>query len=130
MRSSLPIMVALTSAALTSCNSGTPSSPAAAASNAPPPSAPQQVPAGDWPAYNRTLAGDRFSPLDEIDRGNVAQLKVSAAYTLPEVTALQTGPMVVDGAMFFTSDTSSYAIDASNCGEMEASTESAPSISA
>ena len=27
---------------------------------------------GDWPTFNRTLAGDRFSPLTEIDRSNVA----------------------------------------------------------
>ncbi len=25
----------------------------------------------DWLTYNRTLAGDRFSPLKEIDRSNV-----------------------------------------------------------
>src|SRR5206468_12526280 len=25
---------------------------------------------GDWPTFNRTLAGDRFSPLAEIDRSN------------------------------------------------------------
>jgi glucose dehydrogenase len=31
---------------------------------------------GDWLTYNRTLAGDRFSPLKEIDRSNVAQLKL------------------------------------------------------
>ena len=29
----------------------------------------------DWLTYNRTLAGDRFSPLKEIDRSNVGQLK-------------------------------------------------------
>ena len=27
---------------------------------------------GDWLTYNRTLAGDRFSPLTEINRSNVA----------------------------------------------------------
>jgi alcohol dehydrogenase (cytochrome c) len=73
--------------------------------------------AGDWPVYNRTLAGERFSPLAEIDTGNVAQLRTICSYTLPEVTALQTGPLVVNGTMYFTSDTISYAIDASNCAE-------------
>jgi len=42
--------------------------------------------AGDWSSYNRTLAGDRFSPLAEINRSNVAQLKSVCVYTLPEVT--------------------------------------------
>lgn len=71
----------------------------------------------DWPSYNRTLAGERFSPLDQINRGNVAQLTQVCTYTLPEVTSLQTGPLVVDGTMYFTTDTISYAIDANTCVE-------------
>jgi PQQ-dependent dehydrogenase (methanol/ethanol family) len=69
----------------------------------------------NWPAYNRTLAGDRYSPLAQIDRANVSRLKRLCAYTLPEVTAFQTGPLVVDGTMYFTTDENSYAIDAGNC---------------
>ena len=72
---------------------------------------------GDWPSYNRTLAGDRYSPLAEINTGNVAQLRTICSYTLPEVTALQTGPIVVNGTMYFTTDTISYAIDAGTCAE-------------
>jgi hypothetical protein len=73
--------------------------------------------ADDWLTYNRTLAGDRFSPLGEIDRSDVAQLKAICTYTLPEVSSLQTGPLVVDGTMYFTTDEGSYAIDASTCAE-------------
>src|ERR1051325_10444160 len=75
------------------------------------------VPAGDWPTFNRTLAGDRFSPLAEIDRSNVSRLGVVCRYALPEVTALQTGPIVVGGVMYFTTDTITYAIDAGTCTE-------------
>ncbi|HJP85703.1 MAG TPA: PQQ-binding-like beta-propeller repeat protein [Gemmatimonadaceae bacterium] len=71
----------------------------------------------NWPTYNRTLAGDRYSPLSQINRSNVAQLRNICTYTLPEVTSLQTGPLVIDGTMYFTTDTISYAIDASNCAE-------------
>ena len=71
----------------------------------------------DWPGYNRTLAGDRFSPLSEINRENVAQLRSVCTYALPEVTSMQTGPIVVAGTMYFTTDTISYAIDASTCAE-------------
>ena len=71
----------------------------------------------DWPSYNRTLAGDRYSPLSEISRANVAQIKPICAYKLPEVTSLQTGPIVVGGTMYFTTDTISYAINASTCTE-------------
>ena len=72
---------------------------------------------GDWPGYNRTLAGDRFSPLKEINTTNVAQLRSVCTYTLPEVTSLQTSPLVVNGTMYFTTDTISYAIDAATCTE-------------
>jgi alcohol dehydrogenase (cytochrome c) len=75
------------------------------------------VPPGDWPTYNRTLAGDRFSPLDEIDRGNVARLQGVCTYTLPDAFALQTGPIVIAGTMYFTTDTRSFAIDAASCTE-------------
>jgi len=76
----------------------------------------------DWPAYNRTLAGDRFSPLAQIDRSNVASLRTVCAYALPEVVDLQTGPVVVNGTMYFTSDTITYAIDAATCAERWTST--------
>src|SRR2546423_2444949 len=71
----------------------------------------------DWPSYNRTLAGDRFSPLAEINTTNVAQLKEICSYPLPEATSFQTAPIVVGGVMYFTTDTISYAIDASTCAE-------------
>ena len=73
--------------------------------------------AADWPSYNRTLPGDRFSPLTEIDRSNVAQLKPVCTYALAEVSSLQTGPLVIAGTMYFTTDEGSYAIDASTCAE-------------
>ncbi len=79
--------------------------------------APDATLSSDWRGYNRTLAGDRFSPLREINRENVAQLHSVCTYTLPEVTSLQTGPIVVAGTMYFTTDTISYAIDAGNCNE-------------
>jgi alcohol dehydrogenase (cytochrome c) len=77
----------------------------------------QDVPDGDWPSYNRTLAGDRFSPLEEINRGNVAQLQVVCTYVLPEANAMQAGPIVVEGTMYFTTERGSYAIDAATCAE-------------
>jgi alcohol dehydrogenase (cytochrome c) len=89
--------------------SAQPSAPAAAAADA--------ADAADWPAYNRTLAGDRFSPLAEIDRSNVAQLRLACTYTLPEVSAMQAGPIVIDGTMYFTTERGSYSIDAATCAE-------------
>ena len=80
-------------------------------------SSPSGVTAGDWPSYNRTLAGDRFSPLAQIDRTNVPSLEQICVYMLPEVTALQAGPVVVGSTMYFSTDTITYAIDAGTCAE-------------
>jgi len=71
----------------------------------------------DWPAYNRTLAGDRFSPLAQIDRDNVARLVRKCEYPLPAPTSFQTGPLVIDGVLYFTAPGASFAIDAATCKE-------------
>ncbi len=107
-------------AAAAGANAAPPAIAAAAASAnaAPPPAGLRTGPAsaaGNWPAYNRTVAGDRFSPLAQITRSNVARLKLVCAYTLPEAGAFQTGPIVVGGTMYFTTDEDSYAIDAGSC---------------
>lgn len=41
----------------------------------------------------------------------------TCSYALPEVTSLQTGAQVIDGVMYFTSGTISYAIDVGTCAE-------------
>jgi alcohol dehydrogenase (cytochrome c) len=90
-----------------------PAASAASASVLPAPG----VAAGDWPGYNRTLGADRFSPLAEIDRSNVAQLRAVCTYALPEVNSMQVGPIVVDGTMYFTTERASYSIDAATCAQ-------------
>ena len=63
---------------------------------------------GDWPSYNRDLAGQRYSPLAQIDTGNVANLIEAWAYPLgrDEASAGLYGgseltPLVVGGLMYF-----------------------------
>lgn len=75
------------------------------------------VPANDWPGYNRTLEGSRYSPLDEITTENVSRLHEVCRYNLPELATFHTGMIVIDGTMYFTTDRGSYAIDAATCGE-------------
>src|SRR5262245_42086905 len=64
-------------------------------------------PDGDWPNYGRTPGGDRHSPLKQVDRGNVARLALAwefktgeAAVETGRPTALETTPLVIDGAMY------------------------------
>ena len=62
---------------------------------------------GDWPSYNRDLAGTRYSPLTQIDTGNVHQLTEAWTYRLGRnVTTGDLGggsqfvPLVIDGVMY------------------------------
>jgi quinoprotein glucose dehydrogenase len=63
--------------------------------------------AADWPAYNRDLAGTRHSPLTQINRDNVQELREVWAYALGRnVTTGDLGggsqftPLVVDGVLY------------------------------
>jgi alcohol dehydrogenase (cytochrome c) len=71
--------------------------------------------AADWPTYNRTYAGDRFSPLTDITTANVARLRQVCTFDTGEQVSFQTGPVVVNGTMYLTSDRATYAINAATC---------------
>jgi alcohol dehydrogenase (cytochrome c) len=75
------------------------------------------VPANDWPNYNGTLEGFRYSPLNEITRENVSRLHEVCSYKLPELASFETGMIVINGVMYFTTNQGSYAIDAATCLE-------------
>jgi quinoprotein glucose dehydrogenase len=63
---------------------------------------------GDWGAYGRDAGGERFSPLDQIRRENVASLQIAwtfrtgDAYTPKEgrPTAFEATPLHVDGTLY------------------------------
>ncbi|MBU3736581.1 MAG: pyrrolo-quinoline quinone [Methylobacterium sp.] len=56
--------------------------------------------AGEWPNYGRELSNNRYSPLDQIDRGNVAQLAPAWTYHSGIKSTFQTTPIVVGGVMY------------------------------
>jgi quinoprotein glucose dehydrogenase len=65
---------------------------AGAALSVPALSAPAQAGPGDWPTYGHDAGGGRFSPLDQINTGNVAGLKPAWTYHMkPEVAGAQAG---------------------------------------
>lgn len=67
----------------------------------------------NWATYNRTYEGDRYSPLAQIDTKNVASLHLLHEFDLgADKATMQTGPVVIDGHMYFTTDTVTYAINA------------------
>ncbi len=59
---------------------------------------------GDWPRYTRDLAGTHFSPLDQIDAGNVARLAPAWSFKVrPDGGGgIVTGatPIAVDGVLY------------------------------
>jgi len=71
----------------------------------------------DWPSYNRTLTSVRYSPLDQINRQNVAELKVLCTYDTKERLSFQTGPIVVNGALIGTTTQDIFSLDPATCAE-------------
>ena len=63
---------------------------------------------GEWPAYGRDAGGERFSPLDRINRGNVTSLKVAWTFRTGDAyqpkegraTAFEATPLYVDGTLY------------------------------
>ncbi|MGH9940270.1 MAG: membrane-bound PQQ-dependent dehydrogenase, glucose/quinate/shikimate family, partial [Blastocatellia bacterium] len=65
----------------------------------------------EWPAYGRDAGGARYSPLSQVNRGNVGQLKIAWTYRTgaEEVKAVSAGnaafestPILVDGLLYLT----------------------------
>jgi glucose dehydrogenase len=75
---------------------------ALAATAFPLPALPQAIPQkGDWPAYGRDPGGRRYSPLDQINTANVAQLQHAWTYHTGERgRAFEVTPIVVDGILY------------------------------
>ncbi len=71
----------------------------------------KQKSSGDWSAYGRDAGASRFSPLDQINRGNIAKLKNAWTYRTgaEEVkaagaknAAFESTPILVDGLLYLT----------------------------
>ena len=75
-------------------------------------------PPADWPTYNRTLDGMRYSELARITTANAANLNRVCTFDTQEQMSMQSGPVVANGVLYLTTDTSTYAIDAATCREI------------
>lgn len=56
----------------------------------------------NWPAFGRTYSERHASPLQQIDRENVARLGLAWSMDLPGITNGATVPLAVDGVIYFT----------------------------
>jgi glucose dehydrogenase len=89
------------------------------------PPAAAQLNGGDWPLYNRDLAGTRYSPLTQIDPANVHELDEVWRYSLgANLTTGQLGggseftPLVVDGTMYVAASDRVVGLDAGSGEEL------------
>lgn len=66
---------------------------------------------GDWPTYHGHISGNRHSPLDQINQGNVRNLVLKWVFPINH-DVLEVTPVVIDGVMFVTGPNQVYALDA------------------
>jgi alcohol dehydrogenase (cytochrome c) len=66
----------------------------------------------DWPTYHGDRGGNRYSPVDQINRRTVARLAPAWVFPLPGASSLQVTPVVVEGVMYVTNANECYALDA------------------
>jgi alcohol dehydrogenase (cytochrome c) len=71
-----------------------------------------------WPSYNRTLMSDRYAPLDQVNRSNVAKLHPVCTYDFGMQTEFETGPLVVGRVLYATTEMDIVAVDADTCKEI------------
>ena len=73
----------------------------------------------DWPAYGGGPEDSRYSPLSQINRGNVQNLQVAWTYDSGETGGLQTSPIIVDGVLYGITPTEKiFALDAATGKEL------------
>jgi quinoprotein glucose dehydrogenase len=65
----------------------------------------------DWPYYGHDAGGMRYSPLTQINRDNVSQLKVAWTFHTGDISdghadrkrsGFETTPILIDGALYLT----------------------------
>src|SRR5258708_16664166 len=67
----------------------------------------------NWLTYSGDYAGRRFSPLDQINKGNARTLVAKWVYQTAATGKLETTPLLVDGILYGTAqDDRAFALDA------------------
>jgi alcohol dehydrogenase (cytochrome c) len=65
--------------------------------------------ADNWLTYSGNYAGHRYSPLNQINRANVARLKPVWMYQTNDLNQFETTPLVADGVMYISEPPSNAA---------------------
>lgn len=78
---------------------------------------PRIATSGDWPFYNGSLSGERYSPLNQITAANVARLQQACVFETQDTVSFQSGIVAADGTLYFTAFSTTYAVDGATCRE-------------
>ncbi|MDE0840972.1 MAG: PQQ-dependent dehydrogenase, methanol/ethanol family [Porticoccaceae bacterium] len=78
-----------------------------------------QQPGSNWLSYGRDYSEQRFSPLDEINRENVAELDLAWSFDFPTARGMEATPLVHNGVIYISTGWShAYALDAKTGEEL------------
>tara|TARA_R110000772_G_scaffold141114_4_gene250422 strand:- start:54063 stop:56216 length:2154 start_codon:yes stop_codon:yes gene_type:complete len=73
---------------------------------------------GNWMTHGRTYSEQRYSPLSDLNAGNVDELGLAWYFDLPDDRGIEATPIIVDGVMYVTAAWSKiFALDAAT-GEL------------
>jgi alcohol dehydrogenase (cytochrome c) len=72
-------------------------------------------PGAEWPSYNKTLDGQRYSTLKQINKSNAAQLTEVCRVKIADGGSFQAGLIVIDDVMYATTSTDTMALDPTTC---------------
>jgi quinohemoprotein ethanol dehydrogenase len=94
------MLAAMTAAALAACGQAAPSGPPARVDEARLVNA--NADADNWLSYGRTYDEQRFSPLDQINAGNVGDLGLAWYAEFDTTRGHQASPLIIDGVLYTT----------------------------
>ena len=66
----------------------------------------------DWPSFHGQFSGNRYTPMTQIDKSNVARLALKWVFAVPNAARMQGTPQVYDGVMYVPSTNTVIALDA------------------
>jgi PQQ-dependent dehydrogenase (methanol/ethanol family) len=81
-------------------------------------SPPEPVPDVEWRLHGLNQAETRFSPLEDINDGNVAQLGLAWYFDYPTARGLEATPLVIDGVIYTTGSWSMVFANNAATGEL------------
>lgn len=76
------------------------------------------VSSSNWPAYNNDQGSQRYATSTQISQSSVGGLHVVCRAPLGAQVRFETGPIVVNGVLYATTATQTYAFDAATCAAL------------